>query len=89
MTSDVKAATIKTVQEALKTNTDALSSATKKIEDYEKKVIKSMSQRLETFEDQKKRLFAFDNIRTALFWAGCISNFVTMLLLLYFLFFKG
>lgn len=89
MTSDVKAATVQTVQEGLKANTDALGSATKKIADYEKTVIKSMKERLETFEDQKRRLFAFDSLRTAIFWAGCISNFVTLLLLFYFLFFRG
>jgi len=89
MTSDVKAETVKIVQEALKANMDALGSATKKIEDYEKKVIKDMKERLATFENQKNRLFEFDNIRTALFWAGCVGNIGTLFLLIYFLFFRG
>lgn len=86
MTLDVKSATVKSVQEALKANTDALNNATKKISDYEKEVIRAMKERLATFERQKDRLFAFDNIRTTIFWAGCVGNVCTLVLLLYFLF---
>lgn len=89
MTSDVKAETVKTVQEALKANTDALGSAAKKIADYEKSVIKTTKESLAAFTERQKRFFDFDSLRTAVFWAGCISNFVTLLLLLYFLFFRG
>lgn len=89
MTSDVKAETVKTVQESLKANTDALGSAVKKISDYEKNVIKTTKENLATFTERQKRFFDFDSFRTVVFWAGCISNFVTMLLLLYFLFFRG
>jgi gamma-glutamyl phosphate reductase len=89
LTSDVKAATIKSVQDELKANINALNSASKKIADYEKKVIKAMKDRLELFERQKEKLFTFDDVHAFLFWAGCVGNVCTLLLLIYFLFFKA
>jgi len=81
--------TVETVQESLKANAAVISSVTKKMADYEKDIVKAMEKRLEIFEGQKKRLFAFDNIRTALFWGGCISNVGALFLLIYFAFFRG
>jgi hypothetical protein len=89
MTMSVREATVKTVEEALKDNLAALSSTTKRIAEYEKAAIETMKKRVEAFEGQKRRFFAFDSVRITLFWIGCITNAGTLLLLIYFLFFRG
>jgi len=89
LVSVVKEAAVYEVQEGLKDNKEALNSAVKRITEYEKNIIKVMKERLNEFEEQKDKLFAFDRIRTAIFWSGCVCNVLTFLLLIYFLFFRG
>ncbi len=89
LTSDVRAATVQTVDEGLKANKAALDSAAKKVTDYEKGITKTMSGHLATFNSQQNKLFKFDSFRSLVFWAGCISNIFSLILLLWVLFGKG
>jgi hypothetical protein len=81
MTLDVKAAIVQTVDEGLKANKAALASAVKKVTDYDTSIIKIMKEHLANFKNQQKNLFEIDGLRSGIFWVGCISNFVSLLLL--------
>jgi small-conductance mechanosensitive channel len=89
LTSSVRDATVQTVQDGLKSNKEALGSAVKKVMDSDKEITKTLREHLATFKEQEQRLFDFDSFRIGVFWAGCGCNILSLILLIWVIFFRG
>lgn len=84
-----KKETVNSVLDALNIGIRKLNSTAQEISKYENIIAKEMNSNLKSFEKAKHKFFLFDNFRTFLFWVGCGGNFITLVLLAYFLFFMG
>jgi len=73
----------KSVTAGLDRNIAAFDKAIRTIEAKEAAAIKKMGSHLRTFDEQVRKLFVFDSIKHYLFWAGCVSNVVILILLLF------
>jgi hypothetical protein len=86
MTSSVRSGAVQAVQSTLKTHGTALDTAAQKVISYGKDVAKKTKESLDTLDEQQRRFFSFDGLRSGVFWVGCVCNVVTLILLVYFLF---
>jgi len=72
----------KSVAAGLAQNIAAFDKAISNIEGKEVAAIKRMGKHLRDFDEQARRLFEFDTIKHWIFWGGCVSNVLVLILLL-------
>ena len=85
---EVKENTVQEVRKALQANIEAIQRATKALEKQSDVLTATMRQKVNELEAGKDSFFKYEGAKLYLFWVGLASNVVTLVLLVYFLFFK-
>ena len=85
---EIKESTVREVKKALTGHLDAIQMATQSLEKQSDAITSVMRQKIQELENSKKSFFRFEGIKMYLFWAGWISNIVTLVLLVCFLILK-
>lgn len=88
LSADVRAATVNEVKAALKSNVDALDRANSIYINQTKQQIESMDEFLKRYQLKQSHFFAFEGIRSGIFWAGAVCNILVAGLLVYAIFFR-
>lgn len=85
---EVSESTVQEVKNALQANIEAIQKAIKALEKQSDTLTSVMKQKVQELEESKNSFFKYEGVKLYLFWAGLTSNVVTLVLLVYFLFFK-
>lgn len=85
---EVRENTVQEVKKALQANIEAIQRATKALEKQSDILTSVMKQKIRELEDSKNGFFRYEGIKMYLFWGGMGCNILTMIILLYCLFFK-